>query len=73
MRETDAKVDRVSLTEARSSRRVVRETVAKIVKMALAGVLTVSLVSQFFSREFCGKGDLLLAKMSLRISREGKM
>jgi hypothetical protein len=31
--------------------------------------LTVSLVSQFFSREFCGKWDSLLAKISVRVSR----
>ncbi len=30
--------------------------------------LTASLVSQFFSREFCGKWDSLLAKISVRVS-----
>jgi hypothetical protein len=31
--------------------------------------LTASLVSQFFSRKFCGKWDSLLAKISVRVSR----
>ncbi len=35
--------------------------------------LTASLVSQFFSREFCGKWDLLLAKISVRVSRVSRV
>ncbi len=35
--------------------------------------LTVSLVSQFFSREFCGKWDSLLAKISVRVSRVSRV
>ncbi len=35
-------------------------------------VWTASLVSQFISREFCGRWDSLLVKISLQVSREGK-